>query len=198
VLRILGLTGGIGAGKSAAAGRFLEQGVPVLDADRIGHETLMPGGLAEAAVREEFGEGILTNGRIDRDKLARLVFGTPERLQALNAMVHPAVRETLSERVARLADDGHRVVLIEAALHGEDGQLREPLQGLVLVMASEETRLRRLMETRGMEETEAQRRIEAQMDPAQKLHLADWVIHNDRDLIHLHRQVDTIAQELLQ
>lgn len=195
-MRILGLTGGIGAGKSAAAARFIEQGVPVLDADRIGHETIEPGGRAEAAVLAEFGGTIQSGGRIDREKLAQIVFGNPERLRALNAIVHPAVREVIAERIAALASEGHSVVLIEAALHGEDGTLREPLQGLVLVLAPQEQRIDRLTSHRGMTREEALRRIEAQLDPAEKLRLAGWVIHNDRDIEHLHTQVDAIAREL--
>lgn len=196
-MRILGLTGGIGAGKSAAAARFIEQGIPVLDADRIGHETIEPGGRAEAAVRAEFGDTIQSGGRIDREKLGHIVFQNPERLRALNAIVHPAVRDAIAERIAALAAEGHSAVLIEAALHGEDGTLREPLESLVLVLAPQEQRIERLITHRDMSRDEALRRIDAQLDPAEKLRLAGWVIHNDRDIEHLHKQVDAIARELL-
>jgi dephospho-CoA kinase len=196
-MRILGLTGGIGAGKSLAAKRFTERGVPVIDADRTGHETIEPGGSAEQAVREAFGDAILTEGRIDREKLGAVVFNHPEKLQQLNAIVHPAVGLAIAEKVKAYHERGCKAVLIEAALHAENGELREPLQGLILVTSPLELRVARLTQRRGMSEDEARRRIAAQRDPEEKLHLAQWVIHNDGDEENLYRQVDEVAGELL-
>ena len=195
-MRIYGLTGGIASGKSEAGRRFSELGIPVIDSDRIGHEVLEPGGSAAEQVVEAFGRGILTKGRIDREKLGRLVFADAAALQRLNGLVHPAVLEEIAGRRAQLVEEGHRAAIIEAALHAEDGKLREGIEGLIVVHCPRAERLRRLMTERDMSREEATRRIEAQTPPERKIHLARWVIYNDAGFEHLHRQVEAIAKEL--
>ncbi len=195
-MKIYALTGGIAAGKSEASRRFEELGVPVIDSDRVGHETIEPGGVAEKQVIEEFGEGILTEGRIDREKLGAIVFADRAALKRLNALVHPAVGRETASRMAKLAEEGHEAVIIEAALHAEGGKLRDGMAGLIVVHCPREERIRRLMADRGMTEEEAVRRIEAQTPPEAKLRLARWVIMNEGDIEHLQDQVDEIAKEL--
>lgn len=195
-MKIYALTGGIAAGKSEASRRFEELGVPVIDSDRIGHEALEPGGAAEKQVISAFGDEVLTEGRIDREKLAAIVFADPEALERLNRLVHPAVMQEIAARTARLAEEAHDAAIIEAALHAEDGKLREGFDGLIVVHCPREERIRRLMKSRGLSEEEAIGRIEAQTPPETKLHLARWVIMNAGDISHLHEQVDAIAKEL--
>ncbi len=195
-MKIYALTGGIAAGKSEASRRFEELGIPVIDSDRVAHETLEPGGAAEKQVIEQFGEEILTEGRIDREKLGAIVFADPAALKRLNALVHPAVSREIASRTAKLAEEAHEAIIIEAALHAEDGRLREGMAGLLVVHCPREERIRRLMAGRGMTEEEAVRRIEAQTPPETKLRLARWVIMNEGDIAHLHDQVDEIAKEL--
>ena len=195
-MKIYALTGGIAAGKSEASRRFEELGIPVIDSDRIGHEALEPGGTAEKQVIDAFGDEILTEGRIDREKLAAIVFADPEALDQLNRLVHPAVLKAIAARTAKLAEEAHATAIIEAALHAEDGKLREGFAGLIVVHCSREERIRRLMKNRGVSEEEAIRRVEAQTPPETKLHLARWVIMNVRDISHLHEQVDAIVEEL--
>lgn len=195
-MKIYALTGGIAAGKSEASRRFEELGIPVIDSDRIGHETLEPGGSAEKQVVEEFGEGILAEGRIDRAKLGAIVFADPAALKRLNALVHPAVGREIASQTAKLEEEGHDAAIIEAALHAEDGKLRERFAGLIVVDCPREERIRRLEASRGMTEEEAVRRIEAQTPPEAKLHLARWVILNTGDIAHLHDRVDEIVKEL--
>ncbi|MCH8203857.1 MAG: dephospho-CoA kinase [Candidatus Hydrogenedentes bacterium] len=195
-MKIYALTGGIAAGKSEASRRFEQLGIPVIDSDSIGHEALETGGAAEKQVLEAFGDEILTEGRIDREKLAAIVFADPEALERLNRLVHPAVLKAIAARTAKLAEEGHDAAIIEAALHAEDGKLREGFAGLIVIHCPPETRIRRLMKGRGMSEEEASRRIEAQTPPETKLHLARWVIMNTGDIAHLHEQVDAIAEEL--
>lgn len=195
-MKIYGLTGGIAAGKSEASRQFRKRGVPVIDSDRIGHEAIEAGGIAERAVVAEFGEAILTEGQIDREKLGAIVFADPKALEKLNGLVHPAVRQEIARQTAALLDDGHEFVIVEAALHAEDGKLGEGLEGLILVQCPREERVRRLMADRGMSEEEAIRRIEAQTPPENKTNLARWVIMNTADISDLHRQVDEIVEEL--
>jgi len=195
-MRLIGLTGGIGSGKSEAARRFQENGIPTIDADRIAHALLEPGGAAVDAVRDAFGEDLIIEGRVDHARLAARVFGDSEALARLNAITHPLIGTEIAKRAAAFAEAGHGIVLIDAALLAEKGYRDEFLQGLILVLCPEDERLRRLVELRDITRDEALRRIQAQTPPENKAPLADWVIHNDGTLSHLHQQVDAIANAL--
>lgn len=195
-MKVYGLTGGIGAGKSEAARMFAELGVPIIDADRIGQEATEPGGVAERAVIDHFGETILAEGRVNRKKLAEIVFNDRAALHTLNDLVHPAVRAEIARRTAELAQANHPAAIIEAALHAEDGRVPEWMSGLILVDCPVETRVQRLTEKRSMSEAEARARIASQTPPEKKAALAKWVIHNDAGLDHLRDQVARIALEL--
>ena len=196
-MKVYGLTGGTGSGKSTAAERFAVRGLSVVDADRVGHEVLAPGGAAEDRVRGAFGPGILTCGRIDREKLGALVFGDPKALATLNAAVQPAIMMEILSRCGGLAERGCPAVLIDAALLGDDG-LRAPwLDGLVLVLAEVDTRVARLIASLGMAEEQVRQRIDAQTVPESKRGLADWIVENNGSLDTLHAEVDRIAEEML-
>ena len=114
-MRIYGLTGGIASGKSEAAKRFQARGIPVIDADRVGHRVLEPGGTAEARVMDAFGEDILTDGQIDRHKLGARVFADPKELDRLNAIVQPAIKNEIWQQCAALARDGQDLAVIDAS-----------------------------------------------------------------------------------
>jgi dephospho-CoA kinase len=195
-MRVFGLTGGIGAGKSEAARMFAALGIPVIDADRIGQDATAPGGVAERAVIEAFGESILAGGRVDRKKLAALVFADRNQLQRLNNLVHPAVRAEIARQVGALVEAGQPLAIVEAALHGEDGTLPPMLTGLILIECPVELRVQRLVQLRGMSEAEARARIAAQTPPEKKAALAKWIIRNDADLASLQRQVVRVAAAL--
>ncbi len=194
-MKVYALTGGIGAGKSEVSRLFGERGIPVIDADRIGQEATGPGGAAEKAVIEAFGVDITTDGKIDRKRLAAHVFSNAAALQRLNGLVHPAVLREIARRTAELAQAGNPVALIEAALHAEDGRVQEWMAGLILVECPVETRVRRLVEKRGMTEADARARIAAQT-PEKKGPLARWIIRNDAGLDHLRAEVERVAREL--
>lgn len=195
-MRIYGLTGGTGSGKSEAAKRFAAHGIPIIDADAVGHEVIAPEGIAEQDVINAFGLDILTDGAIDRAKLASRVFNNPEALHTLNSIVHPAIKMTIAVKCAALAEAGHEVVIIDAALLADSGRKDEFLSGLIVVTAPEDVRVRRLVAMRGFSEEDARRRIRAQVPPERKLALADWVIDNSGDMDNLYAQVDSIAGEL--
>lgn len=194
-MKIYGLTGGIAAGKSEASRRFKERGIPVIDADKVGHAVTEPGGAAEQAVIEAFGDAIITSGIIDREKLGLVVFSDPEARMKLNGIVHPAIGRETAARFAAFAEEGHPVAVYDAPLLAEDGTLRGGFDGLIVVLCPREVRLKRLIETRGMSEEEANRRIDAQTPPEEKVRLAQWVIHNTGSIDDLRAEVDAIVEE---
>lgn len=196
-MQIYGLTGGIGSGKSEVRRRLATRGVSVMDADLAGHEVLEPGGLAVEAVLAEFGNGILTDGRIDRDKLAAIVFTDDAARKALNAIVHPLIGVRIAEHCVACVQEGHSAIVVEATLFGENGTRETWLDGLILVLSREELRLERLTSTRGMSKADALRRMAAQTPPERKQPLADWVILNDGSLEELHAAADRIAGLIL-
>jgi len=174
---MVGLTGGIGAGKSTAARLLAGRGALVLDADVAAREVVAPGTDGLAAVAERFGDGVLgPDGALDRAALAEIVFADPRRREALNAIVHPRVRAWMAERVAA-APEGSVVVqdiplLVESGLTG--------LFDLVVVVdAADDVRVARLVRDRGMSEQEAAARIAAQAPREQRLAAADVVLSND-------------------
>ncbi|MET7638955.1 dephospho-CoA kinase [Streptomyces sp. NPDC005438] len=190
----VGLTGGIGAGKSEVAALLARLGAVIVDSDRIAREVVEPGTEGLAAVVAEFGPEVLTEeGRLDRPRLGALVFGDSERLAALNAIVHPLVRE----RSQRLQDgaEAEAVVVHDVPLLTENG-LAPLYDRVVVVDASEETRLRRLVEVRGMEPGEARARMAAQADRAERLAIADVVIDNDGTREELADQVGRLWERL--
>lgn len=195
-MRIYGLTGGTGSGKSEAGRRFSELGIPVIDADAIGHEVIAPGGAAEKDVIAAFGEDIVSHGAIDRAKLGARIFADNAARRRLNGLVHPAIRMEIAARCAELAEKGSPIAIIDAALIGENGRRDEFLSGIILVLCPEEERVRRLVRSRGLSEDEARRRVASQTPPEAKLAIADWVIENKGTLEKLYTEVDRIADEL--
>lgn len=196
-MKIIGLTGGTGSGKSTAGKFFAELGIPVIDADRVGHDMIAPGGPAEADVIAAFGQDILTSGIIDRGKLGAKVFGAPEKLSQLNRLVHPRLFVEVARQCQEHAASGVPAVIVDAALLGESGAKDAWIDDLILVSAAEELRVHRLGEFRGVPEDEARRRIAAQSDPERKRAFARWVIDNNGTEEQLRAQVREIAEALV-
>ncbi len=191
---IIGLTGNIGVGKSAALDVLRKLGAHVIDADKVAHGVMLPGGRAYDAVVEAFGPGILLDdGRIDRRQLAAIVFSHPEQLAKLEAIVHPAVEQAVQ---AEIEAANAPVVVIEAIKLLEGG-LKSICDEIWVVTAPEEVQIARLMDARGMSETAARRRMKAQTPQAWKAAQADVVIVNDSDLATLERRVTEAWQEML-
>ncbi|QLE71595.1 dephospho-CoA kinase [Streptomyces rectiverticillatus] len=193
MLRV-GLTGGIGAGKSEVSRLLASYGAVIVDSDRIAREVVEPGTPGLAAVVAEFGEAVLTpEGALDRPRLGAVVFADPDRLAALNAIVHPLVRARSAELEAAAAPDA--VVVHDVPLLAENGLA--PLYDLVLVVdAGTETRLDRLVRLRGMTPDEARARMAAQATREDRLAVADFVIDNDGPIEALRRQVEKVWDEL--
>ncbi|MEH6376819.1 dephospho-CoA kinase [Streptomyces sp. KLMMK] len=193
MLRV-GLTGGIGAGKSEVSRLLASYGAVIVDSDRIAREVVEPGTPGLAAVVAEFGEAVLTpEGALDRPRLGAVVFADPDRLAALNAIVHPLVRARSAELEAAAAPDA--VVVHDVPLLAENGLA--PLYDLVLVVdAGTETRLDRLVRLRGMTPDEARARMAAQATREDRLAVADMVIDNDGPVEALRSRVEKVWDEL--
>ncbi|WP_121709380.1 dephospho-CoA kinase [Streptomyces sp. E5N91] len=194
MLRV-GLTGGIGAGKSEVSRLLVEHGAVLIDADRIAREVVAPGTPGLAAVVAAFGEDVLAeDGSLDRPKLGSIVFADPEKLAVLNGIVHPLVRERSTALEEAAAEEA--VVVHDVPLLTENGLA--PLYDLVVVVdAAPATQLDRLMRLRGMTEQDARARMAAQATREQRREIADVVVDNDVPLEELRRRVEEVWDELV-
>lgn len=191
----IGLTGNIATGKSTVLAYLRQRGAAVIDADKLAHQTMAPGGAAYAAVVAAFGPAIVAaDGAIDRPALGAIVFADATKLAQLEAIVHPAVF-ALAQQL--LATTTAPVVVIEAIKLLESGQLLRLCDEVWVVVADEATQLQRLMTTRGMSEVDARRRMAAQSPQAAKVKHATRVIENNGDWRALHAQLDEIWNELM-
>jgi dephospho-CoA kinase len=179
---VIGLTGGIASGKSEVARVWREQGVPVVDADRIAREVVEPGSEGLREVVAAFGEGVLaSNGSLDREALGRIAFADPIARKRLEAITHPRIGKRSMERLAEAAGTDAAYVVYEAPLLVETGAHRG-LAALVVVAAPEEVQIARVVQRDGLDAAAAGARIAAQMPLAEKVAVADWVIENDGTL----------------
>lgn len=190
----VGLTGGVGSGKSTVAARFAEHGALVIDADAIAREVLERGSDGLAAVVERFGADLLTaDGNLDRPALATVVFADDDSRRALNAIVHPRVGERVATLVDEATDDA--IVVYDVPLLVETNPTGEGFDLVVVVEAPLQTRLARL-EGRGMAENDARARIATQATDDQRRAAADEVVANDGTLDELHRRVDAVWERI--
>jgi len=186
----VGLTGGIGSGKSTVARLMAERGAVVIDADAIARQVVEPGGPAYQGVVERFGPGVVAaDGTIDRPALAAVVFGDAEALADLNRLTHPAIGAEISRRLAEEAG-GDRVVVLDVPLLVEAGRRRPELAAVVVVDVPEELALARLIEGRNMDPDDVRARMARQASRQERLAMADYVIDNSGGLDSLAQQVD--------
>ena len=196
-VKVVGLTGGIGSGKSTAARAFAGLGVPVIDADQLAREVVEPGTPGLEEIVRTFGREVLhDDGTLHRKALAAIVFNDATARVKLNAITHPRIAEAAAKRLVALAEGPSPYVIYEAALIVENGMHRG-MAALVVVAAQPDTQLARMMLRDGMTEAEARARLAAQSPLEAKLAVADYVIHNDLDLAALEAQVADIHQQLL-
>ena len=194
----LGLTGGIACGKTAVAAMMRELGCVVIEADKIAHRLIEPGQPAYEEVLGEFGRGVrAADGRMDRKKLAAIVFSDPAKLERLNRIVHPRVVEELDRQLAEVErTQPGAVVVVEAALLIE-ASYHERLDRLVVVWCDPEQQVARLL-ARGLTLEQAERRIEAQMKLDQKRRMADEEIDCSGSLEATRQQVENLVANLKQ
>jgi dephospho-CoA kinase len=195
---IVGLTGGIGAGKTAVAGLLAERGAIVIDVDAIGRQVLEPSGRAYGGVVAAFGAGILDEaGHIDRAALAQVVFADPAELATLTAISHPAINAELVARLDALPADS--VVVLDMAILAESNLGRSDpehsYQFVITVEAPVELRVERAVR-RGMDADEVRRRVKAQASGDERRALADVVVFNDTDLAAVSAQLDQVWPQM--
>jgi len=186
---VVGLTGGIGSGKSTVSTLLAERGALVVDTDAVARQVVAPGGPAHHALVARFGPELAT----DRGALAGVVFSDPAALADLNAIVHPAVRAEVGRRLEELRGGCTEVVVLAVPLLVETGG-SYAVAGVVVVDCPEEIAVRRLVEHRGMDEPDVRRRMAAQASRADRIAAADIVIDNDGSLDDLAAQVDQTWQ----
>ena len=196
-MRVFGLTGNIGSGKSTVAAMLREAGIPVLDADRISREVTARGGRAYDAVVRAFGREILRDdGSIDRKRLGEIVFADPSLRAQLEAITHPAIFEAMKEAIARIEREGHRAVVVEATLIHESGK-KGLFEAVISVTCDRETAISRLAARDGMSRRDAEARMRAQMDADRKAGASDYVIDNSGSIDETRRQVLALAGVML-
>lgn len=184
---VIGLTGGIGSGKSTVSALLAERGAVVIDADAIVHEVQAEGGSAYQPIVDLFGpEVVLPGGGLDRPALARVVFNDPDQLAALNAIVHPIVGSTIMERMQAQADTDN-VVILDVPLLVESG--RSDMAGMIVVDAPVELAVQRAVARGTADETDVRARMARQVSREERLAKADLVIDNSGSLEELRAQV---------
>ncbi|HTY42600.1 MAG TPA: dephospho-CoA kinase [Thermoanaerobaculia bacterium] len=195
MLRV-GLTGGLASGKSTVGRMLADRGAAVFDADELVRDLYRPGGAAERAARDLFGAAVLDeNGAVDRVRVAEIVFRDPGKRHALEARIHPIVREERERRFGQAAWAGARVAVCEASLLFETGTEGE-YDRVLLVVAPEQTRIQRWI-ARGGTEEDARRRLAAQIAPEEAARRAHEVIVNDGSPEALRRQVEEVWERWL-
>ena len=194
---LVGLTGGIGSGKSEVARLLAAHGAVIVDADVIAREVVQPGSPGLAAVVEEFGSDVLAgDGSLDRDRMAAIVFADSGARARLNAIVHPLIGALTFERIAAAGEaDPHAVVVNDVPLLVEAG-LQERYDVVVVVATDPQTQVARLVEQRGMTEADATARIAVQAPLADKVAVADYVIDNNGDRAALAQRVEEVWADL--
>lgn len=193
---VLGITGGIGCGKSTVAAICRDAGLPVIDADELSRQVTAAGGAALTELRELFGPSVLDDqGALNRQRMARLVFSDRNKLDQLSAVIHRHVLDTMRAEVEKLREKKQRAVVLDVPIPVKHGFL-DLCDQVWVVWSSDEVRIARL-NRRGMGEEEARRRMAMQMSRDEYIALADHVIENDSSLDALRASVEALLiQEL--
>ncbi len=193
---LVGLTGGIGAGKSTVSAMLAERGAVIVDADQIARDLQAPGSPVLAAMAERFGEHIIgDDGVLDRGAVAQIVFNDEDALQDLNGIVHPAMQSEIQRQIDAQRDTD-RVVVLDFPLLGENP--RKGLAATIVVDVPVDVAVERLVEQRDMDVDDARARIDSQLSREERLERATHVLDNSGDRDSLASQVDALWEQLLQ
>jgi len=195
-MKVIGLTGGIGSGKSTVSRFLVELGAVIIDADKVGHETFQPGTKVRSEVVAVFGEQIVAaNGAIDRETLGQIVFGNPEARARLNQIMHPPIHRMVKAQIDKYRRQGAGVVVLEAPLLLEAGWT-SLVDEVWVTTATEATVLKRLKSRAGLSEPESRARIRSQLPSEERIKQADVVIDTDCDFDELKARVKELWQSL--
>ena len=194
-MKLIGLTGGAGSGKSTVAGILRDLGADIVDADEASHAVYAPGTPGFDAVVREFGPEYVRGGQVDRVRLGRLVFEDRDARGRLNAIVHPLVRDWMAERTREAAERGAEVVIQDVPLLYEN-KLEDLFSSVVLVYVPEDVQLERLLEERGLDADRARAMIAAQMPIDEKRRRAHHVIDNSGTREETRRQVEEMWAQM--
>lgn len=189
---IIGITGSIACGKSTVSNYLKSKGYIVIDADRIGHEALDDDYVKEKLI-VAFGNEILEDNKINRQKLGELVFGNSSNLNVLNSIIHPEIRKKILEKIDKNNDK--ELIFIDVALLFE-AKFDDLVDKIIVVYVDENTQLTRLMKRNSISKKEALSRIVSQMSPIEKAKLGDYTVNNNLDVINTYEQVDKVLSEL--
>lgn len=190
-MKIIGVTGGIGSGKSTVCKVFESLGIPVFNADTEAKEIYKTEPSALAEVREQFGESVFINGELERRKLAQLVFSDEKKLAQLNAIIHPLVKKRF---IQWQAEQDAPYLIREAAIMIESGTYQD-CDHIILVSAKEETRIQRVIQRNALSEKEVRERIARQWSDEQRRPFCDFEIKNEKnalildEIYHIHREL---------
>lgn len=177
---LVGLTGGIGSGKSTVAQTLAALGAVVIDADAIARSVTAPGGVAIAAIASQFGPAVITPDRaLDRDRMRRVVFENPDARRQLEAIIHPLVAQETWREAHQAIDAGSGCVVFDVPLLVETGRWRQQVDRVLVVDCSVETQIQRVMARNGLARAEVEKIIGSQASRAERLAAADIVIHNE-------------------
>lgn len=194
---VVGLTGGIGSGKSAVADLFGERGITVVDTDAIAHALTAPDGAAMPAIRAEFGDGAAnTDGALDRTAMRAIVFADPSARKRLETILHPMIRSE-SERQLSANPTNSPYAILMVPLLVESGDYRKRVDRIAVVDCAEATQIDRVMSRNGLARSDIERILEAQATRAERLAAADDVINNDGALAELPAQVERLHEHYL-
>ena len=178
----IGLTGGIGSGKSTFGAMLAARGFALIDADAVSRELTGVGGLAIAKVREAFGDSsIALDGSMDRSQMRTLVFSQPEAKARLETILHPLIRASIAEKLTAIKDKGEPLAILDIPLLVESSQWQGQLDGIIVVDCSERRQLSRVMARNGWTKTQTQAVMATQASRPERLAVANWVIDNDHD-----------------
>lgn len=189
---IIGITGSIACGKSTISNYLKSKGYIVIDADKIGHEALDDDYVKEKLILA-FGNEILENNKINRQKLGELVFGNSSNLNVLNSIIHPEIRKKILEKIDKNNDK--ELIFIDVALLFE-AKFDDLVDKIIVVYVDKNTQLTRLMKRNSISKKEALSRIVSQMSPIEKAKLGDYTVNNNLDVINTYEQVDKVLSEL--
>ncbi|MDN6285682.1 MAG: dephospho-CoA kinase [Corynebacterium casei] len=194
-MKIIGLTGGIGSGKSTVAQLFVEEGFPLIDADVIAREVVAAGQPALQELADVFGADILEpSGELNRQLLAQRAFVDRETTDKLNAITHPRIQQRTQELFDEYREKDVEAVIYDMPLLVDNG-LDRAMDWVIVVDVAAEERIRRLVEYRGLDEEDAQRRVKAQIPDGLRLAAADSVIDNNAAIDNLKPQVDQLISD---